>query len=40
MYDAVFKGLMADKDNARYFVGTILDEEVVDIEFAAISRRK
>ena len=36
IYDAVFKSLMmkdngTNKDNARFFVGTILGEEVVDI---------
>ena len=32
MYDVVFKHLMmADKDTARYFVGTILSEEIIDI---------
>jgi len=36
MYDVVFKTLMqADKDFARYFVGTILGVEVVDINFDA-----
>jgi hypothetical protein len=35
MYDVVFKLLMADKEIARYFVGTILGEEIVDINFAA-----
>ena len=34
MYDVVFKMLMADKDNARCFVGTILGEQILDIEFA------
>ena len=34
MYDVVFKLLMADKDIARYFVGTVLDEEITDIDFA------
>ena len=28
MYDVVFKMLMADKDNARRFVGTILGERI------------
>jgi len=34
MYDAVFKALMEDKDNARYFVEAIIDEEIVEIDFA------
>jgi len=35
MYDVVFKLLMmSDKNIAGYFVGTILDEEIIDIEFA------
>ena len=34
MYDVVFKLLMADKDIARYFVGTILGAEITDIDFA------
>ena len=35
MYDVVFKHLMmAGKDIAGYFVGTILGEEIADIEFA------
>ena len=34
MYDVVFKHLMADKEIARYFVGTVLGEEIVDIDFA------
>ena len=34
MYDVVFKMLMEDKDNARCFVGTILGEQILDIEFA------
>ncbi|MCL2073746.1 MAG: hypothetical protein FWH18_07490, partial [Marinilabiliaceae bacterium] len=34
MYDAVFKSLMADKDNARCLVGTITGERILDIEFA------
>ena len=34
MYDVVFKHLMADKDIARYFVGTVLGEEISDIDFA------
>jgi len=34
MYDVVFKLLMADKDIARYFVGTVLGEEIIDINFA------
>ena len=34
MYDVVFKQLLTDKDIARYFIGTILGEEIVDIEFA------
>ena len=33
MYDAVFKALMESKENARYFVSTILNEEVIDIDF-------
>ena len=32
MYDVVFKLLMADKDIARYFVGTVLGEEIIDID--------
>ena len=32
MYDVVFKHLMmSDKDTAKYFVGTILNEEIIDI---------
>jgi len=34
MYDTVFKALMEDRDNARYFVETIIDEEIVEIDFA------
>ena len=35
MYDVVFKHLMmASKDIASYFVGTVLGEEISDIEFA------
>ena len=34
MYDVVFISLMADKDIARYFVGTVLGEEITDIDFA------
>ena len=34
MYDAVFKSLMQDKSNAQFFVGTILGERILDIEFA------
>jgi len=35
MYDVVFKQLMlASKDIASYFVGTILDVEIADIDFA------
>ena len=34
MYDVVFKKFMEDKDNAQYFVGTILGERILDIEFA------
>ena len=34
MYDTVFKALMEDKDNARYFVESIIDEEIVEIDFA------
>ena len=34
MYDAVFKALMEDKENARYFVESIIDEEIVEIDFA------
>ena len=34
MYDVVFKSLMEDKEIARYFVETIIDEEIVEIEFA------
>ena len=34
MYDAVFKALMEDRDNARYFVESIIDEEIVEIDFA------
>ena len=34
MFDSVFKLLMLDKDIARYFVGTILGEEITDIDFA------
>jgi hypothetical protein len=34
MYDVVFKLLMADKDIARHFVGTVLGEEITDIDFA------
>ena len=34
MYDVVFKLLMADKDIARYFVGTVLGEEIIDMDFA------
>ena len=31
MYDTVFKALMEDKDNARYFVESIIDEEIVEM---------
>ena len=34
MYDVVFKQLMSDKEIARYFVSTILGEEIADIDFA------
>ena len=34
MYDAVFKALMEDNEIARYFVETIIDEEIVEIDFA------
>ena len=34
MYDAVFKALMEDRDFARYFVESIIDEEIVEIDFA------
>ena len=34
MFDVVFKLLMSDKEIARYFVGTVLDEEITDIDFA------
>ena len=34
MYDVVFKTLMTDRDIARYFVGTILGVEIIDIDFA------
>ena len=34
MYDAAFKALMEDTDNARYFVESIIDEEIVEIDFA------
>jgi hypothetical protein len=35
MYDVVFKHMMtADKENARYFVGTVLGEEITEIDFA------
>ena len=34
MYDAVFKALMEDRDNARYFVEAIIDEKIVEIDFA------
>ena len=34
MFDVVFKTLMqADKSFARYFIGTILGVEIVDIDF-------
>ena len=40
MYDVVFKTLMlADKEYARYFVATIMNEEIVDIEFNTIEQR-
>jgi len=34
MYDAVFKALMEDRDYARYFVEAIINEEIVEIDFA------
>ena len=34
MYDAVFKHLLEDAESARLIVGTILDEEIEDIELA------
>ena len=34
MYDVVFKTLIENKDIARYIVETIIDEEIVEIEFA------
>ena len=34
MYNVVFKLLMADKDIARYYVETVLGEEIADIDFA------
>ena len=34
MYDAVFKALMENRDFARYFVESIIDEEIVEIDFA------
>ena len=34
MYNVVFKLLMADKDIARYFVGTVLGEKITDTDFA------
>ena len=33
MYDAVFKALMEDRENARYFVETIIDEEIVEMMY-------
>ena len=34
MYDAVFKHLLEDRESARLIVGTILGEEIDEIEFA------
>ena len=34
MYDVVFKTLIEERDIARYIVETIIDEEIVEIEFA------
>ena len=34
MYDVVFKSLMADRENARYFMSAILGEKIIDIDFA------
>jgi len=33
MYDAVFKALMEDRDNAQYFVESIIDEEIVEMMY-------
>ncbi|MDR3233577.1 MAG: hypothetical protein LBT46_07955, partial [Planctomycetaceae bacterium] len=33
IYDVVFKRLMEDTKNVRFFIETILDQQVVDIQF-------
>ena len=33
MYDAVFKALMEERDNAQYFVESIIDEEIVEMMY-------
>ena len=33
MYDAVFKALMEDRENAWYFVESIIDEEIVEMMY-------
>ena len=34
MFDVVFKGMIEDKENARYLVETFISEEIMDIELA------